>query len=176
MSLDELRARLDRLLAGQGLASDRRARAMGLHAALVELKVAVGQSRDALAQAERELASERRQLEDAERRGRLAAGIGDAETARIAEEYAARHRERAGILERKVGVIRDELAYAEREYQSLAAQYQAARGPGAGTSPGAPPDDLSEHELDHLQAKADREAAEQAAKAQLEHLKKKLGK
>ena len=53
MGLDELRARLDSLLAGQGLSSDHRARASGLHAALVELKVAVGQSRDALAAAER---------------------------------------------------------------------------------------------------------------------------
>jgi len=41
-----------------------------------------------------------------------------------AGEFAARHRERAGILERKVGVIKEELAYAEREYASLAAQYQ----------------------------------------------------
>ena len=176
MSLDELRARLDRLLSGQDLAKDRRARAKGLHAALVEFKVVVGQSRDALVQAERELVSEQRQLADAERRGRLAAEIGDTETARIAGEYAARHRERAGILERKVGVIRDELAYSEREYQSLAAQYQAARGPGSGPSPGAEPGDLSERELDQLQVKADREAAERAAKAQLEHLKKKLGK
>ena len=175
MGLDELRARLDSLLAGQGLSSDQRVRASGLHAALVELKVAVGQSRDALAAAERELASERTQLADAERRGGLAAGIGDAETSRIAGEFAARHRERAGILERKVGVIKEELAYAEREYASLAAQYQAARGGTGPATPAAGPD-LDERDFDLLQAKARREAAEQAAKAQLEHLKKKLGK
>jgi hypothetical protein len=175
MDLDELRARLDQLLGGHDNLSDRRSRAAGLHAALVELKVAAGQSRDALAKAERELVLERTQLADAERRGRLAAEIGDAETARIAEEFAARHRERAGILERKVGVIRDELAYAEREYQTLAAQYQAVRG-GAGGDAAAPAPDLSDHEFDALQAKASREAAELAAKQQLELLKKKLNK
>lgn len=175
MGLDELRARLDSLLAGQGLSSDHRARASGLHAALVELKVAVGQSRDALAAAERELELQRTQLTDAERRGRLAAGIGDAETVRIAEEFAGRHRERVGILERKVAVIKDEIAYVTREYETLAAQYQAVRGGGGAGAPAAAPD-LSDREFDILQAKASREAAEQAAKAQLEHLKKKLGK
>src|SRR5512132_1739717 len=105
MGLDELRARLDRLLAG---GPDRRARAAGLHDALVELKVAAGVNRDALATAERELAAEQQRLSDAERRGRLATDIGDAETERIAGEFATKHRERVELLERKVGVIRDE--------------------------------------------------------------------
>ncbi len=175
MGLDELRARLDRLLASQGLSTDRRAEASGLHAALVEFKVVVGQHRDTLAKAERELQVERQQETDAERRGRLAADIGDTETARIASEYTARHRERVSLLERKVAVVRDELAYAEREYDALAARYQAARQGTAGAGP-APEADLSDREFDGLKARADREASEQAVKAQLEMLKKKLGK
>ena len=51
MVLDELRARLDRLPPAQGQRSK-----AGLREALVELKVAGAQSRDALAAAERELA------------------------------------------------------------------------------------------------------------------------
>lgn len=172
MGLDDLRARLDRLLSGQ---PDRRSRAAGLHDALVELKVALGVNRDALAAAERELASERQQLTDAERRGRLAAEIGDAETGRIAEEFAAKHRERQQLLERKVSVIRDELAYIEREYQDLAAQLQSGR-PGADPLPAAPPLEAADREFDALRLKADREAAEQAVKQQLELLKQKLGK
>ena len=141
MGLDELRARLDSLLASQGLSSDRRAEASGLHAALVEFKVVVGQHREALGKAERELELERRQETDAERRGRLAAEIGDTETVRIAAEYTARHRERVILLERKVGVVRDELAYAEREYQGLATRYQAAlQGTPASGAPGVPRD------------------------------------
>jgi hypothetical protein len=176
MGLDELRARLDSLLASQGSATDRRAEASGLHAALVDFKVVVAEHREALAKAERELELERRQEIDAERRGRLATEIGDTETARIATEYTARHRERVVLLERKVGVVRDELAYAEREYETLAARYQAARqgAPGPGAAPSSA--DLPDREFDVLKARADREASEQAVKAQLEMLKKKLGK
>ncbi len=172
MGLDDLRARLDRLLSGL---PDRRTRAAGLHDALVELKVAAGVSRDALAAAEKELSAERQHLTDAERRGRLAADIGDTETGRIAEEFAAKHRERLELLERKVSVIRDELAYVEREYQSLAAQLQSVRQ-GADPLPSSPPLEATDPEFDALRMKADREAAEQAVKQQLELLKQKLGK
>lgn len=169
MGLDDLRSRLESLLAGRSQAS-------GLHAALVEFKVALGQSRDALAAAERELVVEREQLASAERRGRLAAEIGDSETAGIAEEYAAKHRERAELLDRKVAVIRDELAWLEREYGTLAARYQAARQ-GIGIPPeAAAPEPGADREFDALKARADREAAEQAVAEQLAHLKKKLGK
>ena len=177
MGLDELRARLANLLANQGPSSDRRAYLSGLNAALVEFKVAAAESRESLTAAERELASETLQLSDAERRGRLAEGIGDSETARIAGEFTVRHRERAGMLERKIAVIKEEIAYLEREYQALAVQYQSARQ-GLGTSAASPvPEPLfSDRDFDQLKAKADREATEAAVQAQLEHLKKKLGK
>ena len=177
MGLDELRARLANLLANQGPSADRRAYLSGLNAALVDFKVAAKESRESLAAAERELTLETQQLSNAERRGRLAQEIGDSETARIAGEYAARHRERAGILERKIAVIRDEIAYVEREYQALATQYQAARQ-GLGMSGGslAPEPVVSDREFEMLKAKADREATEAAVQAQLQHLKKKLNK
>ena len=169
MVLDELRARLERLLATPGS----RSRA-GLHDALVELKVAAGQSRDALAAAERELANQQQQLDAAERRGRMAAEIGDAETARIAEEFAAKHRERIDLLTRKLAVIRDELAFVEREYQAVAAEY---RNPARPVSPRVEPDpEPADRELLDLDSRADRAALEQAVKAQLELLKRKLGK
>jgi len=177
MGLDELRSRLDHLLAGQGRSTDRRAYASGLHAALLEYKLALGQSRDSLPPAERALSQEEQHLADALRRGRLAAEIGDAETSRIAEEYAVRHRERIELLTRKVSVIRDEIGYMEREYEVLAARYQSVRQ-GGGPPPDVPPSgaDLPDREFDALKAKADRDAAAQAVAAQLEILKKKLGK
>ena len=172
MGLDELRARLDRLLSAS---PDRRARAAGLHDALVELKVAAGHNRDALAVAERELAAERQHLDDAERRGRLAGDIADAETGRIAGEFAAKHRERVELLGRKVAVIRDELAYLEREYQSLAMELKSVR---QGAAPPATSVELDEsaRELEALRIKAEREAKDQAVQQQLDLLKKKLGK
>lgn len=173
MGLDELRARLDRLLAGPGP----RSRAAGLKDALVELKVAAGQSRDALVAAERELAAQQQQLTDAERRGRLATEIGDRETAVIAGDFAAKHRERIGLLERKVAVIRDELAFVEREYQEVAAEYRSG-GPGPPAAAPGEPSPLREDlfELDAMKSRADRQALEQAVKAQLAALKRKLGK
>lgn len=169
MVLDELRARLERLLASQGA----RSRA-GLHQALIELKVAAAEGREAMAAAERELASQEQQLADAERRGRLAAEIGDRETARIAGEFAARHRERIELLTRKIGVIRDELAFVEREYRSVAAEYRSPGQPAPAPPPGdAEPD---ERELMDLEHRAGRAAIEQAVKAQLESLKKRMGR
>jgi hypothetical protein len=170
MGLEELRARLDRMLSGSG---DRRGRAGMLRDALLELKVAAGENRDALAKAERELAAERQRLADAERRGRLAAEIGDAETTRIAGEFSTRHAERVALLERKTAVIRDELAYVDREYQALAAEFQSVRR-GVDPIPGPDPLEATERELDSLRMKAEREAREEAVRRQLEHLKKKM--
>ena len=169
MGLEQLRARLERLLA-----SDANRSRAGLREALVELKVARGQSRDALAAAERELASQEQQLADAERRGKLAENINDAETARIAGEFATKHRERIDLLRRKVEVIRDELAFIGREYESVAADY---RSPVSGVSPAPETEpDLDDSELRNLDYRAEREKIEQAVKAQLEALKKKMGK
>jgi hypothetical protein len=181
MGLEELRARLDSLLTRHSLAADRFERAAGLKDALVELKVAIGQSRDARVKAERELEAERLRLADAERRGGLAAQIDDAETVRVAAEFTAKHRERVELLERKLAVIRDELAYAEREYESLSGQYRSARlgtdtsSPSPGTA-SAELDPELDRDLDRLSSEAARAARDAAVRAQLEHLKKKLGK
>jgi len=82
--LDGLKARLEQLLR-EGSRNDPRAYAAGLREALLEGKLGVGAMREALAATERELTAERKQLEDAERRGRLAAAVPDAETVAIAE-------------------------------------------------------------------------------------------
>ena len=123
--LDGLKARLEQLLR-DGARSDPRAYAAGLREALLEGKLGVGTMRDALAATERELAAERKQLEDAERRGRLAAAVPDPETVAIAERYAVRHRERVAVLERKILVQRDELVLAERELAEMSVEAQRA--------------------------------------------------
>lgn len=179
--LDGLKARLDQLLR-EGARSDPRAYAAGLRAALLEGKVGVGAMRDALAATDRELAIERKQLEDAERRGRLAAAVPDAETVAIAERFAVRHRERVAVLERKVLVQRDELALAERELaeMTLDAQRATAGQPAESISAawrdlesagGARPNEDAQAEAD-----AERQRRESAIEAQLAYLKKKLGK
>jgi hypothetical protein len=165
--------------------SDPRAYLAGLREALLEAKVGVGAMRSALAATERELVVERRQLADAERRGRLAADVSDAETVVLAERFALRHRERVAVLERKLVVQHDELALAEREVEEMLSQVRAGR-PGLGAESiaaawrdleaagGDRPETTAEDE--RLRAEADRKLKEQAVEAQLAFLKKKFGK
>jgi hypothetical protein len=180
---DGLKARLDRLLRDRG-GSDPRAYAAGLREALVEARLGITEMRRALAAAEAELESERKQLADAERRGRLAAAVPDAETVAIAERFAGRHRERILVLERKVVVQRDELALAEREVQEMTAQWRSASrgGPRSESLDDAWRDleaaggSRSTDESDQISADLDRRKREQAVEAQLEYLKKKMGR
>lgn len=177
-----LKARLDRLFRERGT-TDPRAVAAGLREALVEARLGIGAMRDALGATERELAAERRQLDDAERRGRLAAAIPDQETVAVAERFAARHRERIAVLERKVVVQRDEVALAVREVEEMTAQLRAGTfGSPAADSIGAAWRDLEaagatrplEEEL--LAEEADRRRRERAVEEQLAYLKRKMGK
>lgn len=181
---DGLKARLERLLRERG-GSDPRAYAAGLKDALVEARFGLAEMRRALAASEAELQSERKQLADAERRGRLAAAVPDPETVAVAERFTARHRERIMVLERKVAVQRDELELAEREVQEMTVQWRTASA--AGGTPSAAIDaawrDLEAAGGGRVTAEADREAAdldrkkrEAAVEAQLEYLKKKMGK
>lgn len=176
MALDGFRARLDSLLAEYLRRPDQRAYTAGLHDALVELKLGVDDLVAGVARSERELAAERQHLEDAERRGRLAAGIGDTETATIAAQFADKHRERIALLERKLAVQHDEVTLAQREYQDLSERYRSARQGVPPSDAGAPSADELQAETDRLQMKMDREAAARAVEAQLALLKKKLGK
>lgn len=144
--------------------------------------------REALTTTERLLAQERTLLGDAERRGALAAEVPDPETVRVAEQFTTRHRERAGVLEKKLAAAREELSLAERDLAELSRQYRDARqGSGAGRTPaqeaawrdleaagGSRPESDVEGEL--LKHQFDRSRMDAAVQAQLDHLKKKLGK
>jgi hypothetical protein len=179
-----LKGRLERLFQEQSR-SDPRARAAALREALLEAKVGVSTMRSALAATERELAAERRQLTDAERRGQLAADLPDAETVSVAQRFADRHRERVGVLERKLAVQRDELALVEREVQDMLNEYRSARGPGAMSqsidaawrdleTAGAERPGLELNDADP-QSNSDQKLKD-AVEQQLAFLKRKLGK
>ena len=183
-AFDGFKARLDRLFAEQTARPDARARAADIREALVEGRTALAAMREGIVVSERELAAEAKALADAERRGRLAAAVPDAETVQVAERFATRHRDRLAMLERKRQVQRDELALAEREVSEMTAQFRDARQGSAGgadaawrdleAAGGVRPDTDLDGAL--LQDRADRAAREQAADAQLAYLKKKLGK
>ncbi len=185
-----LKARLEKILADHSPPGDPRQRAALLHSALVEAKVAVQAMQDALAATERSLAAERKQLEDAERRGRLAAQIPDPETVQVAEQFATRHRERLAVLEKKLAVQQDELTLTQRDVDQMTAELKQSRfggSSGGGTTPnqeaawrdlesagGVRPDTDVDGEL--LKSQINRQKLESVVQQQLDHLKEKLGK
>jgi hypothetical protein len=182
---DALRAALDAATPP----GDLRDLARQMREAVVEAKLAVGETRETVARTERELTQERQRLADAERRGRLASEIQDGETVDVAQRFAAKHRERAGVLEKKRAALTDELALYERELRDMQAQLARAERDRplseaersaerawrdlqavGGARPGVDPGD----EL--LKSQLDRAAREAAADRQLQELKKKMKK
>ena len=77
-----------------------------------EIELLLGEQRQ-------ELASEQTALTECERRGGLAARIGDQETELVARGFAARHRERIAILEQKIGATTRELELRNREVAEM---------------------------------------------------------
>src|SRR5207237_1036891 len=77
--------------------------------AVVEAKLAVGETREAVARTERDLTQERQRLADAERRGRLASEIQDRETVEVAQRFAAKHRGRAEGPAKELAALQGEL-------------------------------------------------------------------
>jgi len=149
--------------------------------ALVEAKLAVGQSRTARDGAAAQLAHERSELETVRRRGELAAGINDAETVAIAARYETKHAERVAMLERKVAALETEVAIGERELDEMNAQFKAmAAAARTGPAPSAPAAQagLDERETEHNALRREAEHAARAADAdrRLEELKKKMGR
>lgn len=173
MAIDDLRARLDRLLAEFGRVGDTRQAAAGLYDAMVDTKAAIGMTRDALAATDRELAVERQRLVDAERRGRLAEEIQDRETADLARIWTTKHRERVDLLERKRLVQLDELAYAERQLAEMTEHYRQAK---AGIPPGTAAPPAGDPELERLGQEMDHQTKAARVQEQLADLKRKLGR
>jgi hypothetical protein len=150
--------------------------------AVVDAKVAVREIQEAVVRTEGELARERQRLADAERRGRLAGEIQDAETVSVAGRFAAKHRERLGVLERKLANQREELALAQRELDDMQAQLKTAErdrpAMEARRSVQEAGDARAGVDLQDelLKSDMDRAAREAAAARQLEELKKKMRK
>ncbi len=182
---DALRAALDAATPP----GDLRDLARQMREAVVEAKLAVQETRDAVARTEAEHALERQRLADAERRGRLAAEIQDQETVDVAQRFAAKHRERVGVLERKLAALKDELAFTERELAEMQVQLARAERDRPLTEAersaerawrdlqragGVRPGIVLQDEL--LKSEMDRAAREAAADRQLEELKKKMKK
>lgn len=93
---------------------------------MVAARAELPRYREDVARAEAELGREREQLEQCERRQGLAERIGDEETARVAAEFAERHRERAAVLEQRLAAARAELELRSREVEEMLTRYRQA--------------------------------------------------
>jgi len=173
---ETLRDALSRASSPQG-----RAALAQMRDALVQAKVGLGDLRHGIDRTRSRLEAERAELETVRRRGKLAAGIDDRETVRIAEQYERRHGERVAVLEKKLAAQEEELALAEHEIDEMTAQLKAAHAgvmpPEAAPTP-AMPDPLDEERAaaDALRRDIDRAARDANAQRQLEELKRRMGK
>ncbi|HUG39696.1 MAG TPA: hypothetical protein VMM12_04390 [Longimicrobiales bacterium] len=125
-----------------------------------------------LADTRRRLATEREQAAVCDRRQRMARQIGDVETARVAGEYAARHRERAAVLERKADALEAERALCRRDLDEMERAVQDGRvAPGRSV--------LEDLERDPAEAEfrnLEDATRERAAAERLEELKRRMGR
>lgn len=158
-------ANFQRELAGEDVPGGHRAQSMRRD--LQDARRALDRLHGDLVISRRELAGEEEQLQTCERRAAMAEKIGDAETARIANEFARRHTERAGILRRKVEVLQDELVMREQELQSMQAQADAELAQLEQAAA-----DRVKHDAEFRQL--DQQRRERDAEARLEELKKRM--
>ncbi len=93
---------------------------------MVEARATVPLLEEAVTSARAALERERRALADVERRRGLAERIADAETVRVADEFAAKHRARIAVLEDKVRAAEAELELRRREVTEMTRQYKDA--------------------------------------------------
>jgi hypothetical protein len=142
--------------------------------ALVEAKVAVTNMRAELEETRARLVHEQQHLVTVQRRGRMAAEIGDEETVRIAQQYEKKHTERIAVLERKRQAQEAELALAEQESAEMRAQMKSAgvAPPDLSAGLGVPEPDPA----DDLRRTVDRVAREAEAERQLAELKRRMQK
>lgn len=122
--------------------------------------------------ARRAAAGERESEQVCRRRGGMAAAIGDTETARIADEYATRHAERAAVLERKAEVLEAERLLVQRDIEGME-RTMAEAAPALGAADDGPlleDDETREWERRRL----DRLQREREAEQRLEELKRRM--
>jgi hypothetical protein len=146
-------------------------RATAMRRDLAAARAALGRLEADLAQARIDSAAEEEAEQTARRRADMAERIGDADTVRIALQFADRHAQRALILRRKVEVLGDELAMRHEELTTMEEQaaveleqIQARQQT----------DRLERDKQDADFRRLERERKEKEADARLEELKKRM--
>lgn len=121
------------------------------------------------------------------RRERLARDVADEETIRVAADFAARHAQRAAVLNRKLEVLIDEHALLERDLDTMreviaktpgVTAGDATAGTGGATGSGASAHEPARHDErereDVAFSKLENDARDRAAAERLEELKRRM--
>jgi len=99
---------------------------MAMRRELVAARAALPEYEAEARRAREELEQESGALEQCRRRGALAERIGDRETVRVAEEFAARHLSRIEVLAQKVSACEAELTLRRSEAEEMRLRYREA--------------------------------------------------
>lgn len=94
---------------------------------VADAKVQIRELESQIARTRAQVERERKEAATARRRGKMAADIGDAETAELAAQYAARHEERQRVLEQKATALGQELALRTEEVEEMLVKVKEAR-------------------------------------------------
>lgn len=98
----------------------------GMREELIEAKAATPRLEKGLEKLRRQKAAEENRAEDCVRRAGQAEEIGDAETMRVAVEFAERHRERARVHAEQIEAAEAELALHVRNVREMSAQLKSS--------------------------------------------------
>ena len=184
MGFDNFRKSLEDLMARHTAPADRRAVASQMRDTLVSAKMGLTEMRDGLMKARARLEAEERELETVKRRRQMAADINDAETVAIADRFVATHGERVELLRRKVAVQEDEVRMAEADVEAMTRDLKSAVSGTGDFAPNiaTPSPDLDLNgaavagEIDALARARARAEHHARADAELEELKRRMGK
>jgi phage shock protein A len=100
---------------------------VGMRNEVADAQTSVRELEGQIAKARQDIAREENEVSTARRRGTMASGIGDEETARIAEEYAAKHEERLRILQQKATALQGELDFQRKEVDGMMEKLKEAK-------------------------------------------------
>lgn len=100
---------------------------VGMRDEVADAKVRIRELEDQLERARSEARKEVESAETALRRVRMAREIDDSETAEIGQQFAAKHEERARVLQRKVEALEEEHTLLTREHDEMLAKLKEAK-------------------------------------------------
>ena len=100
---------------------------VGMRNEVADAQASVKDLEGQVARAGKEIEREKNEVSTARRRGKMAADIGDKETADIAEQYAAKHEERLRLLEQKATALQGELDFQRKEVGTMMEKFKEAR-------------------------------------------------